>query len=60
LAGSNEEEAATAGLRRALKLVIEAIDLMDAFGGPPETTAHLELGRQSLRDFLKCRKKSEP
>ena len=35
-------------LRRALSLVLEAIDVLDAHGGPPDAAAHLELVRHRL------------
>ena len=38
-----------AALRRAIALVSEAIDLLDAHGGCPEGAAHLDLGLQELR-----------
>jgi hypothetical protein len=38
-----------AALERAMTLVLEAVDLLDAHGGPPEAAAHLDLGLQALR-----------
>jgi hypothetical protein len=36
------------GLHRTVALVTEAMDLIDAHGGPPEAAAHLEMARQLL------------
>lgn len=36
-------------LERSLALVVEAIDLMDAYGGPPDAVAHLCLAREIVR-----------
>jgi hypothetical protein len=36
-------------VQRAIALVSEAVDLLDAHGGPPEAAAHLDLGLQELR-----------
>ncbi len=39
----------TAAVKRAIALVSEAVDLLDAHGGPPEAAAHLDLGLHELR-----------
>ena len=36
-------------LRRALELVTEAMDLLDANGAAPDAAAHLALAQQDLR-----------
>lgn len=36
-------------LERPIALIVEAIDLIDAFDGPPEAAVHLELALQALR-----------
>jgi hypothetical protein len=46
---SNKREAA---IRRALELVTEAIDLLDAHDGPPDATANLSLAQEQLRQIL--------
>lgn len=52
MAGSSEGDLHLNAVRRSLKCIVFAIDLLDAHGGPPEATAHLELARQMLRDHL--------
>ena len=42
-----------AALRRALALVLEAMDLLDAHDGPPEAAAHLGLARERLRQAVR-------
>ena len=49
--GRNDGSQSTA-IRRAAKLVSEAVDLLDAHGGPAEAAAHLDLALQELRDHL--------
>jgi hypothetical protein len=39
-------------MKRALQLATEALDLLDAHGGPAEATVHFELARQILRERL--------
>jgi hypothetical protein len=41
-----------AALRRALALIVEALDLLDAHSGPPEVTGYLDLASQRLREAL--------
>ena len=45
---SNKEDR-RAAVRRALALVTEAMDLLDAHGAPPDAAAHLELALEKLR-----------
>jgi hypothetical protein len=42
-------------LNRALQLLIEALDLIDAYEGPPEAAAHIEMARQRLQHNLAAR-----
>jgi len=42
-------------LNRALQLLIEALDLIDAYEGPPEAAAHIEMARQRLQHHLAAR-----
>ena len=37
-----------AALERVAKLMTEALDLLDAYGGPAEAAAHLDLALQSV------------
>lgn len=39
-------------IRRSAQLVSEAMDVLDAHGGPAEAAAHLALALQELRDHL--------
>lgn len=39
-------------IHRAIELVTEAIDLIDAHGGPADAAAHLELALHRLREDL--------
>lgn len=39
-------------IRRALLLLTEAMDLLDAHDGPPEAAAHLAMAQQQLRQVL--------
>lgn len=39
----------SAAIKRAISLVSEAVDLLDAHGGSPEAAAHLDLGLNELR-----------
>lgn len=49
------EKRILAALERALKLVTEAMDVLDANDGAPDAVAHLELARQRLRERLSTR-----
>lgn len=40
-------------VRRALELVTEALDLLDAHGGPPDAAAHLSLAQERLREAIR-------
>lgn len=39
-------------IRRALDLVTEAMDLLDAHDGPADAAAHLGMGQQILRQAI--------
>jgi hypothetical protein len=47
MAGGSEKSLKAA--IRAQTLVVEALDLLDAHGGPAQATVHLELALQELR-----------
>jgi hypothetical protein len=49
----NSEIRSNAPIKRALALVTEAMDLLDAHDGPPEAAALLDLARQQLSDTLR-------
>ena len=48
----SERERRQAAIRRALELITEALDLLDAHGGPAQAAAHIDLGRQQLQAAL--------
>lgn len=48
---SNDRQARA--VHRAALLVTEAMDLLDAHGGPPEASAHLDLALVSLRQAIR-------
>lgn len=48
-AGNKGERA----VRRALALVTEALDLLDAYDGPPDAAAHLSLAQERLRQAMR-------
>ena len=47
------------GLKEALALVTEALDLLDAYDGPPEAAAHLSLAQEQLRGALRDMEKPD-
>ena len=51
MAGQRNEMTEKA-IKRSLALVTEAMDLLDAHGGPPNIAAYLALAQQGLRDAL--------
>jgi hypothetical protein len=53
MGGATDQQRRAAAISRSLKLVIEAMDLLDAHDGPPEAAAHLELARQRLQDAMR-------
>lgn len=48
MAGESEGDRRAAANRRALELITEALDLLDAHGGSAEAAAYLELAREKL------------
>jgi hypothetical protein len=50
-----KEKRIRAALERALRLVTEAMDVLDANEGPPDAAEHLELARQRLYERLSTR-----
>lgn len=52
MASERDEAKRMAALERALALTTEALDLLDAHGGPPTAAVHLEMGRDKLRQEL--------
>ena len=52
VARMRQEADRTKVLGRALKLVTEAMDLLDAHGLLPDTAAHLAMAQQQMRQSL--------
>jgi hypothetical protein len=52
MAGQRSEAQRLRPIRRALELVTEAMDLLDAHGSAPDTVAHLAFAQQQLRQAL--------
>lgn len=50
MGGANEK--LESAMTRALKLVTEAMDLLDAHGGPPDASAHLAMVQAQLRQAI--------
>ena len=53
MAGSTSHDRRELALRRAATRMTEALDLLDANGGPADAAAHLDLALQKLREELK-------
>jgi len=49
-----------AAMRRALELVTEALDLIDAYNGPPTSDAHLALVQELLRQDIQNGNVTQP
>ena len=49
-----------AAVRRALELITEAMDVLDAHDGPPDAAAHLSLAQERLRETVAARRESAP
>jgi hypothetical protein len=57
MSDTSSEERRTRACTKALELVVEAMDLIDAHKGPPEAAVNLELSRQHLHRYvLKARR----
>ncbi len=52
MAGQHYEQHTLKAIRRALELITEAMDLLDAHDGPPDAAAHLAMAQQQLRQEL--------
>ena len=52
MSGAVESDRPNAALRRAIGLVLEARDLIDAHGGSPEAAAMLDLALVKMRQEL--------
>ena len=52
MAGERAEDRRKKSLKRALQLVTEAMDLLDAHGSEPQAAAYLALAQQHLRTTL--------
>ena len=48
----NSDDTWAAAARRALALMMQALDMIDGFGGSPAAAAHLQMAIASLRDAL--------
>ena len=48
--GDSDNGRREAAIQRAMQLVTEALDLLDAHRGPADATAHLDLALQRLRE----------
>lgn len=54
---SRDVKATEDAVERALALVTEAMDLLDARGGPPDAAAHLSLAQERLRRAIRHSKR---
>lgn len=52
MAHKSDDAHRKSAIKRALSLVTEAMDVIDAHGGPPDAAVHLELAQQKLREEL--------
>ena len=52
MAHESDDARRKSAVKRALTLVTEAMDIIDAHSGPPEAAVHLELAQQKLREEL--------
>jgi hypothetical protein len=53
MAGERIEIRAVQATRRALSLVTEAMDLLDAHSVAPHSAAHLAIAQQQLRELVR-------
>ena len=51
MAGRSASDRYDAALDRAASLTAEALDLIDAYSGPPQAAVHLELALTELREW---------
>lgn len=56
MAGDRPTELQVAAFERAVALMVEALDLLDGHGGPPDAVAHLEMALSRLRDAWHTRR----
>jgi hypothetical protein len=49
MAGERDESVSAKAARRALSLITEAMDLLDAHGVDPDASAYLAIAQQRLR-----------
>ena len=47
-----DKEKLESAMKRALKLVTEAMDLLDAHGGPPDASANLAMAQAQLHQAI--------
>lgn len=52
MAGQRDEPQQSIALKRALALVTEAMDLLDAHGAAPDAAMHLAMAQQRMRQAL--------
>ena len=52
---SIQDQRKAVALRRAAALMSEALDLLDAHGGPAEAAAHLDVALQRVREASETR-----
>ena len=52
MAHKSETAGRTSAIKRALRRVTEAMDILDAHGGPPDAAVHLEFAQQKLGEEL--------
>ena len=57
MTGDSNEGENRAALDRAAALVVEALDLLDAYDGPPQAAAYLQL---ALSEFAEARNGTPP
>ena len=49
---SRRSDKSEAGIKRALALVSEALDLLDAYDGPADAAAHLSMAQAQIRQAI--------
>jgi hypothetical protein len=53
-------DGARTAIKRALALTTEALDLIDAHGGPADAAAHLDCARDRLQESLRSEMAESP